>query len=168
MIKKNYTQTELKLPTNEVDITKKSYIEKPNQSKSLSIKKDDSIKTNVTDLSKVPSKTSTTHLIKSDNLKQHTNPTSSLAQDTISSSGAKQNESISQNIPKITKILFDTQKPLNTIQVENTKQSQNHISNTLINKSVNNQSKSNKELTINDDNQVHPNIKLKTDPKTEK
>ena len=62
-------------------------------------------------------------------------------------------------------ILFDTQKPLTIFQVENTKQFQNSISNTLINKSVNNQSKSNKVLTINFDNQVHPNIELTTDPK---
>ena len=34
--------------------------------------------------------------------------------------------------------------------------------------SLNNQSKSNKESTSNDDNQVHPNIELKTDPKTDK
>ena len=34
--------------------------------------------------------------------------------------------------------------------------------------SLNNQSKSNTESTINDDNQVHPNIELKTDPKTDK
>ena len=104
-------------------------------------------------------------MIKSPNLKQHKNPTISLEQDTISASDAKQNESISQNIPKVTKIPFDTQNPLTSIQVENTKQSQNPISNTLINKSVNNQSKSNKVSTINDDNQVHPNIELPTDPK---
>ena len=96
-------QTELKLPTNEEDVTKKSDIEKPNQSKSLSIKKDDSINTKLSDSSKLPRKNSTTHLIKSPNFKQHTNPTSSLAQDKISVSGAKQNESISQNISKIKK-----------------------------------------------------------------
>ena len=33
--------------------------------------------------------------------------------------------------------------------------------------SLNNQSKSNNESTINDDNQVYPNIELKTDPKTD-
>ena len=38
----------------------------------------------------------------------------------------------------------------------------------MINKSVNNQFKSNKESTINDDNQVHPNIECNTDPKTDK
>ena len=81
-------QTELKLPTNEEDIPKKSNIENINQSKSLSIKKDETINTDVSDSSKLPS--------------------------------------------------------------------------------LNNQSKSNKELTINDDSQVYPNIKLKTDPKTDK
>ena len=90
----------MKLPTNEEVITKKSDIENPNQSKSLSIIKDETINTDVTGLSKVPSKTSTTHLIKSPNFKQHTNPTISSAQETISASGAKQNESISQNIPQ--------------------------------------------------------------------
>ena len=38
----------------------------------------------------------------------------------------------------------------------------------MINKSVNNQSKSNNESTINDDDQEHPNIKLTTDPKKDK
>ena len=34
--------------------------------------------------------------------------------------------------------------------------------------SLNNQSKSNKESTINDDNQVHPNIERNTDSNTDK
>ena len=46
--------TELKLPTNEEDITKKSDIEKPNPSKSVSIKKDDIINTKLSDSSKIP------------------------------------------------------------------------------------------------------------------
>ena len=50
-------QTKIKLPTNEEDVTKKSDIEKPNQSKSLSIIKNETINTDVTDSSKVPSKT---------------------------------------------------------------------------------------------------------------
>ena len=53
-------------------------------------------------------------MIKSPNLKQYTNPTSSLEQNTISASGANQNESIPQNIPK-KKNPFDTQKSLTTI-----------------------------------------------------
>ena len=57
----------------------------------------------MTDSSKLPSKNSNTHLIKSDNLKQHTNPLISLEQNTISVLGAKQNESIPQNISKIKK-----------------------------------------------------------------
>ena len=105
----------------------------------------------MSDSSKLPSKNNNTHLIKSPNLKQHTNPTSSLEQNTISASDAMENESIPQNIPKIKKIPFDTQKPFKTIQVENTKESQKPLSNILINKSVNNQSKSNKESTINDE-----------------
>ena len=80
---KTELQTELKLPTNEEDVTRKS----ATLSKSLSIIKDDTINTNVTDMSKLPS--------------------------------------------------------------------------------LNNQSKSNKESTINHDNQVLPNIELKTDPKTD-
>ena len=68
---------------------KNSVIEKPNQSKSLSFIKDETINTDVTDSSKVPSKTSNTHLIKSPNFQQHTIPTISLAQETISASGAK-------------------------------------------------------------------------------
>ena len=119
----------------------------------------------MTDLSKLPSKTSNTHLIKSANHQQHTNPTISSAQETISASCAKQNEIIPQNIPQRKNIPFDTQKTLTAVQVENTKQSQNPISNTLINKSVNNPSKSFKVSSDNDDNQVHPNIKLPTDPK---
>ena len=34
--------------------------------------------------------------------------------------------------------------------------------------SLNNQPKSNKDSTINDDSQVHPNIELNTEPKTDK
>ena len=96
---KKELQTELKLSTNGEVNLKKSDIEKLNQSKSLSIIKDETINSDVTDLSKVPSKTSNTHLIKSPNFQQHTNPTISSVQDTISASFAKQNESISQNIP---------------------------------------------------------------------
>ena len=44
-------------------------------------------------------------------------------------------------------------------------QCQTPISNTLTNESINNQSKSNKVSTNNDDDQVHPNIELPTDPK---
>ena len=84
----NDLQTELKLSTNEEVVPNKSNIENPNQSKSLSIKKNYIINTKLSDSSKLPS--------------------------------------------------------------------------------LNNQSKSNKESTINDDNQVHPNIELKTDPKTDK
>ena len=65
-------QTELKLPTDEKQDTKKPDIETPNQSKSLSIIKDDTINTDMTELSKLPSKTSNTHLIKFANLQQHT------------------------------------------------------------------------------------------------
>ena len=78
---------------------------------------------------------------------------------------AKWNEIISQNIPQQKNIPFDTQKTLTAVQVENTKEFQNPLSNTLINKSVNNPSKSFKVSSDNDDNQVHPNIKLLTDPK---
>ena len=80
-------QTELNLSTNDKDVTKKSNIEISNQSKSLSIIKDETINTDVSDSSKLPS--------------------------------------------------------------------------------LNNQSKSNKELTINHDKQVHPNIERNTDPKTD-
>ena len=69
-------------------------MENPNPSKSLSIIKDDTINTNVTDISKLPSETSNTHLIKSVNLQQHSNPTISSAQETICASRAKQNEII--------------------------------------------------------------------------
>ena len=113
-------------PTNEEDVTKKSDIEKPNQSKSLSIIMNETINTDVIDSSKVPSKISNTHLTKSPNLQHHTNSTISSAQG---------------------------------------KQSQNPISNTLINKSVNNPFKSFKVSTNNDDDQLHPNIKLSTYPK---
>ena len=47
--------TEFKLSTNEEDVTKKSNIEKPNQSKRVSIIKDKSIHTDVSDSSKLPS-----------------------------------------------------------------------------------------------------------------
>ena len=53
-------QTELKLPTNEEDVTKKSDIEKPNHSSSVSIKKDDIINTDMSDSSKLPSENSNT------------------------------------------------------------------------------------------------------------
>ena len=59
----------------------------------LSIIKDESINAKLSDLSKLTSKKSNTYLIKSSNLKQHTNPTSSLEQNTISASGPMQNES---------------------------------------------------------------------------
>ena len=57
-----------------------------------------------------------------------------MTQETISVSvsGAKQNEIISQNIPQQKNIPSDTQKTLPAVQVENTKQSQNPISNTEI------------------------------------
>ena len=97
-------QTELKLPTNEKEDMKKSDMENPNQSKNLSIIKDNTINTNMTDSSKLPSETSNTHLIKSDNLQQHTNTTISSVQETISASHAKQNEIIPQNIPQRKKI----------------------------------------------------------------
>ena len=48
-------QTELKLPTNEEVITKKSNIESSTQSKSVSIIKDDIINTDMSDSSKLPS-----------------------------------------------------------------------------------------------------------------
>ena len=81
----------------------RNQIQKPNHSISDSIKKDDIINTKLSDSSKLPSKNSNTHLIKSPDLKQDTNPTSSLEQNTISASGAMENESIPQNIPKIKK-----------------------------------------------------------------
>ena len=104
-------------------------------------------------------------MIKYDNLQQHTNTTISSGQETISVSDAKQNEIISQNILQQKNIPFDTQKTITAVQVQNTKESQNPISNTLINKSVNNLSKSNKVSSNNDDNQLHPNVELPTDPK---
>ena len=64
-------QTELKLPTTEEDVTKKSDIEKPNHSSSVSIKKDDIINTKLSDSSKISNKNSNPYLIKSPNLKQH-------------------------------------------------------------------------------------------------
>ena len=48
-------QTELKLFTNDKDVTKKSNIESPNQSISVSIIKDETINTDVSDSSKLPS-----------------------------------------------------------------------------------------------------------------
>ena len=71
-------------------------------------------------------------MIKSPNFQQHTNSTISSAQETISASVAKQNESISQNIQPQKNILFDKQKTLTVVQVENIKQSQNLISNNEI------------------------------------
>ena len=51
---KTELQTEINLPTYEEDVTKQSDIQKPNQSKSLSIIKDETINTDVSDSSKLP------------------------------------------------------------------------------------------------------------------
>ena len=48
-------QTELKLPTTEEDVTKKSNIGSPNHSKNLSIIKDETINTHMSHSSKLPS-----------------------------------------------------------------------------------------------------------------
>ena len=90
--------------------------------------KDNTINAEVTNLSLLHGKINNTNLITSANLQKHTNPTISSVQETISASGAKQNESISQNIPPEKNIPFDEQNTLTTVQVENTKQSQNSIS----------------------------------------
>ena len=58
MIKKNYTQTELKLPTNEEVVPKKSDIENSNQSKKLSpkrpLKKRSNTRITISQTNKVP------------------------------------------------------------------------------------------------------------------